>query len=217
MDLALQIGFIGRLEDITVRGGPRGIPRRLRPQPRMDIVHADLKTDGPDGGQPKQSRLLLVSKVTSIDAPAIRLLNSVSVDLIIQEKRKIREEVELIILPIGVGKELPSRWSIVMVVQAHGAPESVAALRWINGTETVERAIIHRSQRNLSGRVPLRLVKARRETELITAGEIRGHLAQEIRSEIAVVVQERPVRVVGLSSKQGPEPVLRRREHQDVA
>src|SRR5262245_57336117 len=129
----------------------------------MSIADAGLDPDRTDAGHSEDFSPLLKSQVTSVDAPAIRLLNSVAVHRIIEEESEVREEIEPIELCMGIGKELPSRWRIIMVVQPDRAPECVASFGGIDRSEAVERAVADRTQRNFPGRIPFCLLKGRRE------------------------------------------------------
>ena len=104
-----------------------------------------------------------------------------------------------------------------MIIQPGSSAECLAAFRGIDGAEAVESAVRDRSQRNFSRCVPLSVLKRGRQAQLITAGKIRGHLTEEIRTKISVVVQKRAVRVVALSGEQGADLVLGGRKHENIA
>ena len=80
---------------------------RLCTQSRMDIVHTGLETDRADTGHSEDFCTLLESQITCVDDPAIRLLNAVSVDRIIEEKGEVREEIESIVLRMALAKNCP--------------------------------------------------------------------------------------------------------------
>src|SRR6476659_4065753 len=116
-----------------------------------------------------------------------------------------------------IGKKLSPRWRIIMVVQADSAPERIPPFRGIDRSEAVESAVADRTQRDLSGCVPFRLLKGPCGAQFIAAGEVRCHLSQQIHAEIPIVVEKGTVRVVRLPSQQRTDLVLRRREHEQIA
>ena len=63
----------------------------------------------------------------------------------------------------------------------------------------------------------MRLVKRRRETQFITAGQIRRDLSKQIRTEVSVVVQEWAVRIIPFTGEERTDLVLGGREHENIS
>ena len=78
---------------------------------------------------------LFVSDIAAVDDPPVRLLNAVAADWIIEKEGKIAEQIKLVVLRIGIGKELTVCLRIVVIIQFPIASQSVSAFRGIDGTE----------------------------------------------------------------------------------
>ncbi len=116
----------------------------------MDIVHSGLKPDRSDTRHAQYLAGLFVSNISSVHEASVGLLNPVAIDGIIEKECEVREEIQPIILPIRVGKELTARCRIVVIIQPCGAANRITSLRRIDGAEPIERAIIDGAKRNLT-------------------------------------------------------------------
>ena len=161
---------------------------------------------------------MLVPDISAVHDPSIGLLNAIAIDRIIEEKCKIGEQVQSIILPVRIGKELAVGRRVVVIVHDAGRSERRSASR--RGSIAPKRPSVPASTAR-SGISPdafhLRLLEGSLEAEFISARETGGQFPQDIGAEVSIIVFERPVGIVAFRGEQGPNLVLRRREHQQIA
>ena len=72
----------------------------------MNVVHTGLEADCADAWYSEHLASLFVSDIAAVDDPPVRLLNAVAADWIIEKEGKIAEQIKLVVLRIGIGKEL---------------------------------------------------------------------------------------------------------------
>src|SRR6185295_13270139 len=206
-----------RLENIAVRrGGQRG-PPYLGAQPGMNIIDTHLYARRTDGWDIEHLPGLAPADVASVDDSTVRLLNAVSVDRIVEEECEIRIQVELVILDIAVGKQLPAPRTIIVIVEPSGPPKRFSSFRRIDRPESIDRANGDGPQRDFSGRIPLRLVERPGQAHLRAARRIERGLGQGIEAKVAVRAVEGTIRIVSLCGDQASDLVLGRRQHEQVS
>src|SRR4029079_5740061 len=217
LNFGFEIGCIGCLQDVAVCRGAEWVACHLRHHACVDIIHPCLKAHGTNGRHPNYLCPLPISDISSKYGSGIGLLDAGAVYRVILKICKIGVQVELVILRVCVGEKLTTRERIVVVVQFAGGSERLSAFGRIDGAKTIQAAVVQCPERDFTRCIPLRVVKRGGETEFVAAGKIRGHLPEQVRSKVSVVVEKWAVRVVSLTAEERADLVLWRREHENIS
>ncbi|MBH0201785.1 MAG: hypothetical protein HP496_05665 [Nitrospira sp.] len=167
----------------------------------MNIVDSRLKPHRPNDRHAQQFDPLLEAKVATIDSPAIELGKTIAIDRIIEEECKIREQIQSIVLAVRVRKQLTTCGGVIVIVQVPRRSECVASFIRIDGTEPVQKTRTHCTEGNFTGAIPFGMKEGCLETHLVSSGQIRRDLAQQIGPIVLIVVEVRAVRIEPLGGE----------------
>ena len=101
--------------NLTIGGGPCRRPLPLSAQTNMRIIHAGLHAQRDGALQVQQFPRLAIAHLATVHIPPIHLLDTISIDRIVEKKRKIRNQIQVVILQIGLGKQRPAGWRVVAI------------------------------------------------------------------------------------------------------
>ena len=106
----------------------------------MSIIDARLCAGRHYAGDAKEIEPLPPTGITSIHHSAIGLLNSITIDWIIEKEGEVGKQVESVILAVCIGEELPSGRRVIVIVQP--TPYSEMVFPPSDGSIAPKRSIV---------------------------------------------------------------------------
>src|SRR4030095_5517964 len=98
----------------------------------------------------------LVGRVEPEDRPMpVRLLDLVAVDRIVEEEGEVREEIQLVVLPVAMDADRLLAGDVPAELGVAAESLGVAALAVVNSPEAVDQPRPHRAGRDLARREPV--------------------------------------------------------------